>query len=195
MEPPFALDDLLRPYGNRRRKIEAVYQRMFDEAQRLITPRSLQRTFPAAELPTLAACLPGAETITLGLCSIGPGLEAHVSALFSTDPVSAVVLDEIGTRWVIELGRAMHKAIRAAAREMGKQASPSYRPGIGRWPVSLQNELLSCLPAASIGVRLQNGMMEPQKTISMIVATGTLLGRSRFAPHFTEFLSDEREQV
>jgi hypothetical protein len=115
MEPPFSLDILLRRYGKRRGNVETVYKRMFAEAMRLATPRSLQDTFPAAELPRLAANLPGAETITLGLCSIGPDLEARVSALFNEAPVSAVVLDEIGTHWVKVLGREMHQEIRAAA--------------------------------------------------------------------------------
>ncbi len=182
MEPPFALEELLRRYGNRRKKFEAVYQNMFEEAKRLATPSSLQRTFLADEFPTLAAYLPGAEAITLGLCSLGPELEARVSTLFNSDPVSAVVLDEIGTHWVKKLGREMHLEIRAKAKEAGKQASPSYRPGIGRWPLELQKDLLAGLPAATIGVHFQNGLMDPQKSISMIVAIGVSLGRSRFAP-------------
>jgi hypothetical protein len=185
MEPLLTLDVLLRRYGNRRKKFEAVYQSMLDEATRLITPRSLQRTFLADEFPTLAAYLPGAETITLGLCSIGPELETRVSTLFKSDPVLAVVLDEIGTRWVKALGREMHLEIRAAAQKMGRQASPSFRPGIGQWPIELQRDLLAVLPAASIGVRFHGSLMEPQKTISMIVAMGTSLSRSRFAPQQT----------
>ena len=59
----------------------------------------------------------------------------------------------------------------------GQQASPSYRPGIGRWPVELQSELLDHLPAPAIGVQLLDGMMIPQKSVSMIVGIGTKLGR------------------
>jgi hypothetical protein len=155
---------------------------MFEEAKRLATPSTLQRTFLADELPALAIYLPGAETITLGICSLGPGLDARVSTLFNSDPVSAVVLDEIGTRWVKELGREMHLGIQAVAKEAGKRASPSFRPGVGRWPLELQKELFAGLPAATIGVRFQDGLMDPQKSISMIVAIGVSLGRSRFAP-------------
>jgi hypothetical protein len=185
MEPIFTVDDLLRKYGNRRKRFEAIYQNMFEEAKRLATPSSLQRTFLADELPTLAVYLPGAETITLGICSLGPQLDVRVSTLFNSDPVSAVVLDEIGTRWVKELGREMHVGIRATAIEAGKRASPSYRPGVGQWPLELQTELFAGLPAATIGVRFQNGLMDPQKSISMIVAIGASLGRSRFAPQQT----------
>lgn len=182
MEPPFVLDDLLKRYGNRRKRLEPVYQRMFEEAKSLAAPRSLQRTYPAETFPTLSAILPGAETLTLGVCSIGPGLDSRVAELFSTDPVAAVVLDEIGTHWVKGLGREMHQEIRAAAQKMGKRASPSFRPGVGRWPLDLQEELFAGLPTASIGVTYHNGLMNPQKSISMIVAVGASLGRSRFAP-------------
>jgi hypothetical protein len=185
MEPIFTVDDLLKKYGKRRKRFEAVYQEMFEEAKGLATPSTLQRTFLANELPALAVYLPGAETITLGICSLGPGLDARVSTLFASNPVSAVVLDEIGTRWVKELGRKMHLGIQATAKEAGKRASPSFRPGVGRWPLELQTELFAGLPAATIGVRFHDGLMDPQKSISMIVAIGASLGRSRFAPQQT----------
>lgn len=179
MTAPFSLDPLLRRYGDRRPAIQAAYRAMFDEAHRLVEPRSAQQTFPASALPAFAAYLPGAETIILGLCTIGPNLEARVTAYFSEDdPVSAVILDEIGTLWVNGLGRDMHAQIRVAAKAAGKQASPSYRPGIGRWPVELQRDLHDHLPAAvGLGVRLVEGMMIPQKSVSMIVGVGTKLGR------------------
>jgi hypothetical protein len=76
----------------------------------------------------------------------------------------------------------MHDGIRAAARAAGKRASPSYRPGIGRWPVALQSQVLHHLPAAEAGIKLLEGMLVPQKTISMIVAVGTKLGKNCYAP-------------
>jgi hypothetical protein len=182
MEPPFELDDLLRRYGSRRKKFEPIYEGMLEEAKSLTAPRSLQRTYQTDAFPIFATILPGADTLTFGLCSIGPGLDYRVAELFSSDPVSAVVLDEIGTQWVKGLAREMHQEIRAMAQEMGKQASPSFRPGIGRWPLDLQEELFAGLPTASIGVSYQNGVMDPQKSISMIVAVGASLGRSLFAP-------------
>jgi len=177
MEAPFSLETLLRRYGDRRPSIQTVYQQMFDKAHRLVEPRTAQRTFSATELPTFATYLPGAETIILGLCTIGSNLEEQVTELFNSDPVEAVVLDEIGTLWVNGLGRELHNTIRTAAKAAGQQASPSYRPGIGRWPVELQSELLDHLPAPVIGVQLLDGMMIPQKSVSMIVGIGTKLGR------------------
>jgi hypothetical protein len=179
MDAPFSLDTLLKRYGPRRVRLEPVYKSMLEEAPNLVAPRSLQQTFSAAELPELAANWLNAETITLGLCTIGPDLESRVAALFRAEPTSAVVLDELGTRWVLTLGNQMYQDIRVAARAAGKHTSPSYRPGIGRWPLALQSELLSFLGADEIGVRLIDGMMAPQKSISMIVAVGAELSRKR----------------
>jgi hypothetical protein len=150
---------------------------MFEEAHRLAAPRSVQKSFRAAELPTFAIRLPGAETITLGVCTIGPALEQRSSALFGEDPAAAVILDEVGTLWVNGLARELHEAVRAAARLAGQQASPSYRPGIGRWPVEFQSELFDLLPVAELGLRLSHGIMIPQKSVSMIVGVGTRLDK------------------
>lgn len=182
MQAPFSLDPLLRRYRDRRPQILGIYRQMFAEAHRLVTPHCIQRTFQPPELPILTGCFPGAETITLGLCTIGPALENRVSELFSTDPPAAVILDELGSLWVNGLGREMHAGIRAAAKAQGKQASPAYRPGIGRWPMELQNQLLAYLPAAGIGVSVTSGILVPQKTISMIVAVGRKLGKHCYTP-------------
>lgn len=182
MKAPFSLESLLRRYGDRRPAIQAAYRNMFDEAHRLVEPRSAQQTFRTTQIPAFGVYLPGAETVTLGICTLGPKLEEQVSELFNRDPVAAVILDEIGTAWVNGLGREMHEAIRAAAKAEGKQASPSYRPGIGRWPVTLQKQLLEHLPAPELGVNLLDDMMIPQKSISMIVGVGTKLGRYTQTP-------------
>jgi hypothetical protein len=187
MEAPFSLEPLLERYRGRRPAIQAIYQRMYEEAHRLVQAASLQQTWPAAELPLLAACLPGAGMITLGLCTIGPVLEARVGELFENDPASAVILDEMGTLWVNGLARQMHLKIREAARKQGCQASPAYRPGIGRWPVELQDQIFCHLPAAEVGVQLlPDFIMAPQKSVSLIVAVGAKLGRNCYAPGGTQ---------
>jgi hypothetical protein len=154
MEAPFSLEPLLERYRGRRPAIQAIYQRMYEEAHRLVQAASLQQTWPAAELPLLAACLPGAGMITL---------------------------------WVNGLARQMHLKIREAARKQGCQASPAYRPGIGRWPVELQDQIFCHLPAAEVGVQLlPDFIMAPQKSVSLIVAVGAKLGRNCYAPGGTQ---------
>lgn len=177
VEAPFTLEYLLSRYRGKRASIRDIYRQMFEEAHQLVSPRSVQKSFRAAELPTFAARLPGAETITLGVCTIGPALEQRSSALFGEDPAAAVILDEIGTLWVNGLARELHDAVRAAAKAAGQQASPSYRPGIGRWPVEFQSELLNLMPADELGIRLSHGIMIPQKSVSMIIGVGSRLDK------------------
>lgn len=178
-QAPFTVDVLLARYGRRKAKIEPIYRQMYEAAHRLASPAVVRHSYPANDLPLLANYLPGAETITLGLCTIGPALEKRVTDLFHTDPPAAIILDEIGTAWVDRLARQMHRELRAEARLQNKRAGPSYRPGIGRWPMQLQHDIFDHLPAADLGVRLVGEMMIPQKSISMIVATGSKLGRSQ----------------
>lgn len=182
---PFSLEPLLRRYPERRRRsLQPIYERMAVEAGDLVRPATRHRQFAAAQLPRLAACLAGVESLVLGLCTLGPDLDTRVSALFKDDPVAAVVLDEIGTLWIKALADAMYRDIRAAAQAAGQRTSPSYRPGIGRWPLELQRKLFQYLPTAEIGVTLleEGSVMMPPKTISMIVGVGTRLGRSCYAP-------------
>jgi hypothetical protein len=181
MKPPFSLETLVKRYQDRRPAIVAYYHQMIAVAEELAVPRQEQRILPAEDLPELAAYLPGAQQIMLGVCTIGPALERRVEQLFAVDPVEAVILDEIGTYWVKAIARQMHDEVRERAHVAGVQASPSYRPGIGQWPLSLHQLILSNVDTAAIDLRLVGDMLLPQKTISMIVALGRSLGRSKYA--------------
>src|SRR5690606_22557426 len=154
MKPPFPLDPLLKPYEGRRPAIVRSYHAMYTLAGELAHPQQARQLLPAAELPELAARLPGAEQIMLGVCTLGSALDERVKQLFDPDPVAAVILDEIGTVWVKLLARQMHEDARASARSAGLQASPSYRPGIGRWPLSLHQLIFAHLDAGALGLRL-----------------------------------------
>lgn len=181
MKAPFSLDPLLKRYQGRRPAIADMYRQMYSLAETLARPQQAQRTLPAASLPALAAFLPGAEQIMVGVCTIGPAVEERVEQLFSSDPVAAVILDEIGTYWVKALARDMHDGVRAVARAAGAKASPSYRPGIGRWPLALHQVIMAHVDAEAIDLYLAGDMLLPQKSISMIVAQGNALGRSKYA--------------
>ena len=154
---------------------------MYALAGELARPQHARRLLPAAALPELAARLPGAGQIMVGACTLGPALDERVRQFFDADPVAAVLLDEIGAVWVKLLARQMHEETRAEARAAGLQASPSYRPGIGRWPLSLHRPILAHLDAEALGLRLLGDSLLPQKSITMIVALGSALGRSRYA--------------
>ena len=181
------LDPLLHKYGKRRARMEPMYAEMLTVARGLVEPVVLYRSFPATEVPDFAEPLRIAERVVLGLCSVGSALEARVAGLFPDEPAKAVVLDEIGNAMVAGLARRLHRQIRATAAAEGLRAGPGYRPGIGHWPVELQPLIFHLLEAEQHGIRLTGGlMMEPRKSVSMIVPVGHSLGRTMYAPASTD---------
>ncbi len=175
MQQAVTLDLFLHRYGTGRRRsmMESVYAEMLDEARYLIDPLALHQCYPGEELPDVACHMHGAVNITLGICSIGTRLDRRVEELSLEKLAFAVVLDEIGTAMVLELGNQMFQRIRHREKEKGWRTSPSYRPGIGRWPLELQRDLFESLGAEEHGLRLIESMqILPQKTVSMIVGAG-----------------------
>ncbi|MCJ7511443.1 MAG: hypothetical protein MUO23_00570 [Anaerolineales bacterium] len=183
LEGGFSLDPLLRKYGRRRARMEPMYAEMLLAAKALVRPVSLQRSFPAGDLPELSDPMRFAHRIVLGLCSLGGQLERRVSDMFPDEPARAVILDEIGNAWVAGLARRLHRQIRSTAAAEGLRAGPGYRPGIGQWPVELQPRIFHLLEADRYGLHLTGGlMMEPRKSVSMIIPVGRSLGRTGYAP-------------
>jgi hypothetical protein len=177
------LDPLLEKYGRRRARMEPMYVEMLAVARPLVRPVALQRSFAPGEVPDIAEPLPFAQRVVLGLCSLGNALEDRVALIFPEEPAKAVVLDEIGNAWVAGLARQLHRQIRAEAEAGGMRAGPGYRPGIGHWPVELQPRIVHLLDAERHGIRLTGGlMMEPRKSVSMVIPVGTRLGRTAYAP-------------
>jgi len=169
------LEHFLQRYGHgsRRRVMEPLYRQMLAEAVGLLQPLSLHRTLPAAAVPQYGDFLGGAELVTIGICSVGSGIDRRVIALSESRMVEAVVLDEIGTAMVLELANRMFRCIRSEARARGMRTTPSYRPGIGRWPLELQHDIYEALDAEAHGLKLHESLqILPQKTVSMLVGAG-----------------------
>jgi hypothetical protein len=178
-----SLEPLLRKYTRRRARMEPMYAEMLLAARVLVRPVVLRRAFPSAEVPDFADPLGTPEQVVLGLCSVGGALESRVAEIFADEPAQAVVLDEIGNAWVAGLARQLHREIRATAAAAGLRAGPGFRPGIGHWPVELQPRIFRLLEAEQHGIRLTGGlMMEPRKSVSMIVPIGQRLARTAYAP-------------
>ena len=174
-----SVDVPLRKYGRRRPALVAVCHKMYAEALKLAAPVSAFKAFPSDDLRLVSTRLPGARLVALGLCTIGPALEDMARSLFEEDPAAAVILDELGNKFVGELARRAHLALRRLASEQGLRAGPAFRPGIGHWPVEFQPLILERLSAPDLGISLSDGlMMIPQKSISFAVALGHSLGRS-----------------
>ncbi len=185
--PPFELDYFIQKHGPRRKRRLSYYketlQMLLVAASDLVEPAAIIHTFTPAELPQISPYLPSAEKITLAVCSIGAKLDAEASARFQDEPLEGLMLDQIGAEWISSIARELYGRLRQQTQANGLKVSPSYRPGIGKWPLSLQKEIGRQLPLDSIGISLNDSfIMIPAKSISMIVAQGSQLPRSKFAP-------------
>lgn len=169
------LERFLGRYGSGRRRqvMLPLYTEMLAEAKRVMHPRVLFQEKQAPKMAQFGEFIAGAEDIVLAIVTTGVEIEELISELSESKLPRAVILDEIGTEMVLELARQLHLAIRAHARIESRRTSPSFRPGIGRWPLELQQELFRILHAQELGLRLLPSMqMLPQKTVSMIVGIG-----------------------
>lgn len=185
--PPFELDYFIQKHGPRRKRRLTYYtktlQTLLIEAAGLVEPTAVINTFTPAELPQISPYLPSAEKITLAVCSIGAKLDAEAAARFQDEPLEGMLLDQIGAEWISSIARELYGRLRQQAQANDLKTSPSYRPGIGKWPLALQKEIGRYLPLDSIGISLNDSCtMLPAKSISMIVAQGNQLTRSKFAP-------------
>jgi hypothetical protein len=172
--PDLPLERFLHRYrsAKRRERMRPLYEAMLDEAGRLAQPATVQEEFSVAALPELA---PWFQRDTVGavlaICTAGPLLEEGIHDLLAQDePHLALILDEICLQLVSGLARAIHAGVRREAVARGLQVGPPYRPGLGRWPLAAQQVIFSRLPAAEIGVTLDEYMlMRPVKSTSLII--------------------------
>jgi hypothetical protein len=182
--PELPLERFLHRYRSekRRARLRPLYEAMLDEAGRLAQPTTMQAEFAAPALPELAPWFQR-DTVAavLAICTAGPRLEAGINELLAQEePHLALILDEICLQLVSGLARAIHASVRRGAVARGLRVGPPYRPGLGRWPLAAQQVIFSRLPAAEIGVTLDEYMlMRPVKSTSLIIplraaAGGTL---------------------
>ena len=70
-----------------------------------------------------------------------------------------------------QAAEVLHTRVCAALQDHELRAAYRVSPGYGKWNVSCQRELLTCLPVDEVGVRLNDScMMWPRKSVSFAVA-------------------------
>ncbi|MBI2460649.1 MAG: hypothetical protein HYV61_03900 [Candidatus Rokubacteria bacterium] len=163
--------------------IVEVAEAMARLAERLVEPRALVLPVPIAAVeaeevrladgPTfhsraLASMLRSSEQAVLFLLTLGPRLEAEVSARSEAkELLEAVLLDTAG--WVaIEGGvRALRAHLRECWRAAGRGVTHRLAPGYLDWPLAEQALLFRRFGGANDLVRLTgSGVMVPLKSIS-----------------------------
>jgi hypothetical protein len=129
--------------------------------------------------PLLNHHLPRATHLATGVCTLGSALEQQVREWFaSSERLSAVLLDDIGTFALYKLSDRFEKILQQAAEQMGLEASGVLAPGEDGFDLAEQRTVAELSGGADIGVALTaTGMFVPRKTLSLLVGFGHRMPR------------------
>jgi hypothetical protein len=167
----------------------ATAEEVLGEARELLVPVAVYTILPVRDFehqqvvldggatfsgPLVARALAGAAEVAVAVCSIGPALDEHVSALFAAgDPIRAMALDGAGTAAVTQLTAMVGIRICDAATARGWSVGMRASPGQEGWPIQQQRVLFSLVPGQKIGVQLTSScLMLPRKSVSFVIGLG-----------------------
>lgn len=194
MEISVSFDDLLRPlgYGRKADISSSVLQQILVEKERcekMLAPRFLADFLPldseANGAPKdrslllddafLVEHLQNAHMVAVGVCTVGPDIDAHIETCFAQhDFFAAMIADVVGNRAAEELAETCSDFLCSRAAEMEIFPLCRISPGYGEWDVSGQRALFSLLDPAPIGVSLNEFcMMQPKKSVSFLIPLGS----------------------
>ena len=147
------------------------YTTLLNIAEQLSEPVALHDEFVVADMVEITEWLRDhTQSVVLALCSLGADIDSHLQQLSQDDIVSATILNEIALAWIVAITKEIHGEIRHAAQARGLKAGPAYRPGVGRWPLEIQQIVFSHLPTDRIGVTLsEEFVMMPALSTSLII--------------------------
>lgn len=186
-------EKVLRYLGYRRREasgeVEEILTREIDNGCNLIAPQAVysQRKVEKQQGGTITLTnglsldigsmlqeWQGSEYLGVAICTIGTALENRVDELLAEeDPVSAVVLDSVGSVAVEAIADEVNYLVCCRERRVGNNLGPRTSPGYGKWDLTDQRLLFSLFPSDRINIRLnQQCMMIPRKSCSFCVGIG-----------------------
>ena len=127
----------------------------------------------------ISQALAGARVVVATVCTIGPLLERHVSALLPTDPLAALAFDGLGSAACERLAGELCAEIEEQAAAERLQVTGRLSPGMIGWPLlEGQRQLFALVDPAPIGVALTAvGQMIPRKSLSFVVGVGAHVQR------------------
>lgn len=157
-------------------------------AEALVEPAASWRIVPL-DAPPAATLRAGGEVLhaprllppsgrltALGcaVCTLGPGLEQRVRALFAARRASlALALDELGNELLFELARRTQDRLHAAVARRGWTMAGELRAGDPGLDLAAQPAVLRLADAAAIGVVANEQLlMQPHKSTSMVHGVG-----------------------
>lgn len=150
----------------------AVYAEYLERVAQHARPQGMLFEFERADVAELDAWLrPETAAVCLGLVTLGEALDDYYNAATADDPLAAAVINEVALAWIVDLAQQVREKAKAGIGDRPLKVGPSYRPGVGRWPLAgVQDVLFAKLPTAEIGVRLDgHKIMWPNKSTSLII--------------------------
>lgn len=129
---------------------------------------------PASGQLTALAC---------AVCTVGPALEARVTALFTEKRASlALALDEIGTELLFAASRLVQDRMLADAQRQGLSLSGELHPGDPGLGLDAHGTVLRLAQAESIGVTARYGhTLYPLKSSSVVMGAGINLPKATWS--------------
>lgn len=109
-----------------------------------------------------------------GVCSLGPRLEARVTALFGEKRASlALALDEVANQMLMALGRRVQDRMLSECYRRRLSMAGELRAGDPGLDIAAQAAVLRLAEAESIGVRMHGShLLTPLKSVSMVLGVG-----------------------
>jgi hypothetical protein len=196
------VDDVLRGQGadpdairSRRPSLVKVAEQAIQEAEQLLEPKVLSSRLAVKRVrheqllleddtllrsSLLSQHLHAAQFVEAVVCTIGPKVERLASQVIREDISLGLALDGLGSTAVEALANMACRHIELQAEQDHLQTSIPLSPGMQGWPVEVgQPVIFKILDPAQIGVSLTpDGLMLPQKTLSMLVGIGSELDSS-----------------
>ena len=195
---PLRLDvnDVLRQMGiandaELRPKMESLIAELLsgDEADHLLAPAIAYELHAITEIHNDRLCIDNSWTIQGSLlssalaqasdlavvfCTIGPDLENEKAECKARkNLMRALLLDSFGSAAIDNLAVEAYHLIRDIAASRGHTASSPISPGMRGFSISEQWRMAQLAPIKELGLQLtSSGMMNPQKSLSMIIGFG-----------------------
>jgi hypothetical protein len=122
----------------------------------------------------LSSTFAKASDLAVVFCTIGPDLEKEkADCKARKNLMRALLLDSFGSAAIDILAVEAYHFIQDIAESRGHAASSPISPGMRGFSISEQWRLAQLVPIKDIGLQLtSSGMMNPQKSISMIIGFG-----------------------
>jgi len=178
-------------YPSGRRPAGALARQLAEalaEARHLVAARGAWRRLPLAAAGEIGLKPLPAAGLVIGLVTAGAALEARAAErLAAGDASGALLFDAAGSAAAEEAANRLSAVVvaelaggesaevqpdelAASAEEVSCRISPGY----GAWPLTAQRALFQRLPAAELGIRLEESLlMRPRKSISFAMWIGS----------------------